>query len=277
MKNLKNKKVLITGAARGLGKDIAVEFAKNGSDIIICDVDKSFFKDDKFKFNVKEIEDFGVKCYGYQLDVTKIDNVKKVKKQIVKDIGKIDIIVNNAGVVFGGKFLDISIEKHRFTYDVNTVGVINLLHVFLEDLISQSSAHIVNISSASGFTSLPGGTSYASSKAALTSLSESLRMELIRDGHNHVGMTVVCTGYINTGMFDGVKEPTFIPMLTSAKLAKKIIKAVRKNKLFVLEPTFIKMIPIIKAIFPRFIYDFLGSILGGFDSMDLWKGHSKKK
>jgi len=277
MKNLKNKKVLITGAARGIGKQIAVEFAQKGADIIICDLDKSFFDENDFKLNIEDIENLGVSCWGYALDVTKYDDIVKTRKKVLSDIGKIDVLVNNAGVVFGGKFLDVSIAQHQITYDVNTQGIVNMLHVFLQDLIDQPQSHIVNIASASGFTALPGGTTYASSKAAVSSFSESLRLELKKDGNYHVGMTIVSPAYVNTGMFDGVKEPTFIPMLTTQKLAKKIVRGVCNNKLFVLEPTFIKFIPLMKAVFPRFIYDFLGNILGGYNSMDLWEGHSTKK
>ena len=276
MKNLQNKHALITGGARGIGKQIGVELAKKGANIIICDLDKQFFNPEEFESNVKDIENLGVQCFGYQLDVTNVEEIKTTREKILKDIGKIDIIVNNAGIVFGGKFLELSIDQHKKTYDVNTQGIINMLHVFLPDLISQQESHIVNIASASGFTALPGGASYASSKAAVSSLSESLRIELIKDGHKHVGMTIVSPAYVNTGMFDGVKEPTFIPMLTTEKLAKKIVKAVNKNKLFVLEPAFIKTIPLLKAMLPRFIFDFLGNILGGFNSMDVWKGHNKK-
>ena len=277
MRNLKNKKVLVTGGARGIGKQIALEFAQQGSDIIICDLDRSFFDEEHFKSNVQDILNFGVSCKGYALDVTKYDDILKTREKILSDIGKIDILVNNAGVVFGGKFLDISISQHQLTYDVNTQGIVNMLHIFLQDLIDRPQSHIVNIASASGFTALPGGTTYASSKAAVSSFSESLRLELKKDGNTHVGITIVSPAYVNTGMFDGVKEPTFIPMLTTKKLATKVVKAVRKNKLFVLEPAFIKFIPLMKATFPRFIYDFLGNILGGYDSMDFWKGHSKDK
>ena len=276
MKNLKNKQILITGGARGIGKQIALEFAKYGANIIICDLDKSFFKKNIFKKNIKEIEKLGVTCSGYYLDVTKYDDIIKIRESILKKIGKIDVLVNNAGVVFGGKFLEISIKEHRITYDVNIQGIINMLHVFLQDLINQKNAHIVNIASASGFTSLPNGSTYASSKAAVTSFSESLINELKQDENVHVGMTIVCPAYVNTGMFEGIKEPMFIPMLTPEKLAKKIIKAVRKNKRFVLEPTFIKFIPIIKALSPYFIFDFLGRILGGYSSMNFWKGRTKK-
>jgi len=277
MKVLKNKKVLVTGGARGIGKQLAVEFAQKGADIIICDLDKAFFDKNNFKSNVQYIEKLGVSCWGYNLDVTKYNDIVAIREKILFDIGKIDILINNAGVVFGGKFLDIPIEKHQLTYDVNTQGVVNMLHVFLQDLIDQPQSHIVNIASASGFTSLPGGTTYASSKAAVSSFSESIRLELKKDGNNHVGMTIVSPAYVNTGMFDGVKEPTLIPMLTTKKLAKKVVRAVCNNKLFVLEPTFIKFIPLMKAVFPIFIYDFLGNILGGYDSMDLWEGHSKDK
>jgi short-subunit dehydrogenase len=276
MKKIKNKTVLITGGARGIGRKIALEFAKHGADIIICDLDKSFFEKNNFKTNVKDIEDLGVSCFGYYLDVTKYDDIIKTRESILKDIGKIHILVNNAGVVFGGKFLEIPIEKHRITYDVNTQGIINILHVFLQDLIDQKSAHIINIASASGFTPLPNGTTYASSKAAVISFSESLINELKQNNNKHVGMTIVCPAYVNTGMFNGVKEPIFIPMLTPEKLAKKIIRAVYKNKRFVLEPAFIKFIPILKALTPHFVFDFLGRILGGYSSMEFWKGRTNK-
>ena len=275
MKKLKNKRVLITGGARGIGKEIALEFARYGSDIIICDIDKTFFDEKEFKNNVNDIESIGVSCFGYYLDITKFDDIVKTRKRILNEIGKIDILVNNAGIVCGGSFLEVPIENHQLTYDVNTQGVINMTYVFLQDLIDQPISHIINISSASGFTSLPGGTTYASSKAAVTSFSESLLNELKKNGHNHVGMTITCTAYVRTGMFDGVTDPFLIPMLTPKKLAKKIIRAVQRNKMFVLEPVFIKCIPIIKAIFPRFIYDYLGRILGGYNSMDFWEGHSK--
>ena len=271
MKNLKNKKVLITGGARGIGRQIAIEFAKHGSDIIICDLDKLYLEENNFQ----DIKEFGVSCFSYYLDVTSYDEIIKLRGEILKDVGSIDILVNNAGVVFGGGFLDVPIEKHRTTYDVNTQGVVNMHHVFLKDLIKQRESHIVNIASASGFTSLPCGTTYASSKAAVTSFSESLINELKQDGHNHVGMTIVCPAYVNTGMFDGVKQPVFIPILTPERLAEKIIKAVRKNKRFVLEPTFIKFIPLIKALSPNSFFDFLGRILGGYSSMKFWRGHKK--
>ena len=276
MKELKNKKVLITGGARGIGKQIALEFARQGADIIICDSNKSFFNKNEFKKNIKEIEDTGASCYGFYLDVTKYENVVRERRSILDLVGKIDVLVNNAGVVFGGKFLEVPIEKHRLTYDVNTCGIINMLHVFLQDLIDQPTAHIVNISSASGFVPLPGGSTYASSKAAVISLSESLNAELKKEENVHVGMTIVCPGYVKTGMFDGAKEPILVPMLTPEKLAKKIVKAVQKNKRFVLEPTFIKFLPFIKGVFPQFVLDFFGYAMGVNRSMDLWKGHSRK-
>ena len=275
MKDLKNKKVLITGGARGIGKQIALEFARHGADIIICDSDKSFFNKTEFKKNRKEIEDIGASCYGFYLDVTKYEDIIRERRSILELVGKIDVLVNNAGVVFGGNFLEVPIEKHRLTYDVNTYGIINMLHVFLQDLIDQPTAHIVNISSASGFVPLPGGSTYASSKAAVTSLSESLNIELKREGNQHVGMTIVCPGYVQTGMFDGVKGPILVPILTPEKLAKKIVKAVQKNKRFVLEPTFIKFLPFIKGVFPQFVLDLFCHAMGVNRSMDLWKGHSK--
>ena len=104
MKELKNKKVLITGGAKGIGKQIALEFARQRADIIICDSDKSFFNKNEFKQNIKEIKDIGVSCYGLYLDVTKYKDVVRERRTILDLVGKIDVLVNNAGVVFGGKF-----------------------------------------------------------------------------------------------------------------------------------------------------------------------------
>ena len=96
-----------------------------------------------------------------------------------------------------------------------------------------------------------------------------------KEGNGHVGMTIVCPGYVRTGMFDGAKDPVLAPILTPEKLAKKIVKAVQKNKRFVLEPTFIKFLPFIKGVFPQFVLDFLSHAMGITRSMDLWRGHSK--
>ena len=96
MYNLKNKKVLITGGARGIGRQIATEFAKCGSDIIICDLDKSYIE----KNNFQDIKEFGVSCFAYSLDVTNYNDIIKVREQIINEAGHINILVNNAGVVF---------------------------------------------------------------------------------------------------------------------------------------------------------------------------------
>ena len=262
--DLSNRVAIVTGGAQGFGLAIVKRFLQSGAEVIIWDKDEKLLEELKLDHNVHKIV----------TDVTDYQSVEKSTKESISKCGKIDILVNNAGVVSGGNFLEVPIENHKLTYDVNTQGVINMTYVFLQDLIDRPISHIVNISSASGFTSLPGGTTYASSKAAVTSFSESLFNELKKDGHNHVGMTITCTAYVRTGMFDGVTDPFLIPMLTPEKLAKKIVRAVFQSKMFVLEPAFIKCIPIIKAIFPRFIYDYLGRILGGYNSMDFWEGHS---
>ena len=268
--DVNGKVALVTGAARGIGKAISIQLAKEGAQVIATDINE-----DDLGETHEELIGIGNKCLILKLDVTNQDSVDSAVKNIIDEFSSIDILVNNAGVVFGGKFLEVPIEKHRLTYDVNTRGIINMLHVFLQDLIDQPTAHIVNISSASGFVPLPGGSTYASSKAAVTSLSESLNAELKKEGNGHVGMTIVCPGYVQTGMFDGAKEPILVPILTPEKLAKKIVKAVQKNKRFVLEPTFIKFLPFIKGVFPQFVLDFLGHAMGVNRSMDLWRGHSE--
>ena len=100
MKDLKNKKVLITGGARGIGRQIALEFARQGADIIICDSDKSFFNKNDFKKNIKEIEDIGVSCYGFYLDVTKTTPALFTKTSILPTKSNIDLLSRTTSSYF---------------------------------------------------------------------------------------------------------------------------------------------------------------------------------
>jgi short-subunit dehydrogenase len=268
MKNLNLAKVLITGGAQGIGREQALCFADEGAEIILTDINK-----EKVEQTRDEISARGTRCWSYVLDVTDQKQVESVRDQIHKDVGKITVLVNNAGVVAGGPFLEVPLEKHLATYKVNVHGPVGVTYAFLDDLISQTDAHLVNIASASGLIGLPFGSTYASSKWAMIGFSESIRLELKLMGHNHVNVTCVCPSYISTGMFDGAKAAKLTKLLEPAALARKVIKAVKSNDVFVYEPWLVKVTPMLKSVLPVKISDLLSDVFGATASMSDWRGH----
>ena len=267
MSRLKLKRVLITGAARGLGKAIAEAFAEAGSELVLTDLDAARLEETR-----EELAAAGVRCRAYPLDVTDNDNILEVREALHRDAGAVDILVNNAGVVFGGPFLEVPLERHAQTYRVNVEGLVAVTHAFLPDVIAAPRGHLVFIASLSGFVGLPGGSSYASSKWAAIGFAESIRAELKHLGHRNVGVTTVCPTYIDTGMFEGVEPPKTTTMLDPALLSAKIVDAVVHRRVWVREPWIAKITPLLKHGLPTPVSDFLSVALGAASSMDHWRG-----
>ena len=261
------KRVLITGAARGLGKAIAARFAAAGAEVVLTDLD-----DDALAATRDDLAAGGARCRAYRLDVTDGEGILEVREALHRDAGSVDVVVNNAGVVFGGPFLEVPLERHTLTYRVNVEGVVAVTHAFLPDVIAAPGGHLVFIASASGFVGLPGGSSYASSKWAAIGFAESIRAELRHLGHRHVGVTTVCPTYVDTGMFAGAAPPKTTTMLDPAQLAGKIVDAVEHRRVWVREPWIVKVTPLLKHGLPTPVADFLSDALGASSSMDHWQG-----
>ncbi len=261
------KRVLVTGAARGLGRAIAERFAEAGAELVLTDLDEA-----ELEATREEMAAGGARCRAYRLDVTDADGILEVRDALHDDAGAIDILVNNAGVVFGGPFLEVPLERHALTYRVNVEGVVAVTHAFLPDVIAAPRGHLVFIASASGFVGLPGGSSYASSKWAAIGFAESIRAELRHLGHAQVGVTTVCPTFVDTGMFAGAAPPKTTTMLDPALLAGKIVEAVERRRVWVREPWIAKITPLLKHGLPTPVADFLSDALGASASMDHWQG-----
>jgi short-subunit dehydrogenase len=271
MRNLNNKRVLITGGAQGIGREMALLFADEGAQILLCDINA-----EKLEKTQQEITAQEGNCHAYVLDVTKYEDILKVREQIHQDSGPIDVLVNNAGVVFGGAFLGVPYEKHVTTYRVNVEGPMALTHAFLPDLIARTDAHIVNIASAAGLIGLPFGATYAASKWAMVGFSESMRLELKKLGHTQVKVTTVCPSYIGTGMFNGVEVPRLTQMLDPHQLAQKVLDGMKKDKVFVMEPWLVKVTPLLRGVLPLSLVDKVSDLFGATSGMTQWRGHGKK-
>jgi short-subunit dehydrogenase len=270
MKDLTAKRVFITGGAMGIGRELALALADERCELLLSDINQ-----EQLEKTAKDIVARGARCSTYVLDVTDTEAIARVKEAVEKEAGGIDVLVNNAGIVFGGAFLDVPLEKHLATYRVNVEGLVAMTHLFLPLLIARSDAHLVNIASASGFIALPNGSTYASSKWAAIGFSESIRVELKRTGNRHVKVTTVCPSYVATGMFDGANPPKTTGMLDPVDLSRKIIKAVKRDREFVLEPWLIKVTPISKWLFPVKVADLITDLFGASGSMEQWHGHGK--
>lgn len=268
MTSLQMKRVLITGAAQGLGFAMARQFAAAGAEVVLTDL-----RADAVEEAAERLRETGGRCRAYAMDVTDESSIARVREQLRNDAGGIDVLVNNAGVVFGGPFTEVPMQQHRLTYRVNVEGVVAVTHAFLDDLLEAPRGHLVFIASASGFVGLPNGSTYASSKWAVIGFAESIRAELNHRQGVKVGVTTVCPTFIKTGMFAGVAPPKTTQMLDPEVIAAKVVEAVERRKIWVLEPWLVKITPFLKHCLPTPIADFLADAFGATKSMDSWRGH----
>jgi all-trans-retinol dehydrogenase (NAD+) len=269
MKNFADKKVLITGGASGIGKLMAEKLAGRRAIVIIVDINI-----EAAEALVQSIKSTGGKAYAIYADLSNLESIKKCKAQISSLGLHIDVLVNNAGIVFGGEFEKIALDKHLLTYKINVDGMVSMTHLFFDDLRKSLDANIVNMASASGFIGLPYGTSYASSKWAVIGFSESLRLELLERKINNIHVTTVCPSYISTGMFAGVKAPVLLPWLRPETIVEKIIHGIENDCSFIREPFVVKWIDLLKGILPLRIFTMVNKVLGVSTSMTHWKGRA---
>ena len=152
MRSLVAKRVLITGGASGIGRSLAIRFAREGAEVHIADLNEGAADE-----VARAISATGGRARAWHLDVTDAARIADVRRKILDGSGPVDVLVNNAGIVHGGAFLDVPLDRHLATFHVNTLAVVAVTHAFLADLVARPDAHLVNIASAAGFAGLPFG------------------------------------------------------------------------------------------------------------------------
>ncbi len=193
MKLLEGKVALITGAARGIGKAIALRYAAEGADIAFTDLNI----DEQAEATAAELAAYGVRVKGYASNAALFDEAHTVVKQVVEDFGRIDILVNNAGITKDGLMMRMSEAQWDVVLTVNLKSAFNYIHAVVPVMARQRSGSIINLSSVVGVSGNAGQCNYAASKAGMIGLAKSIAKEM---GPRGIRANCIAPGFIQTEM-----------------------------------------------------------------------------
>jgi len=255
------KRIIITGAGSGLGRALALEFAVKGWRIAIADIDKK-----RIRESAAMVNKAGGKALEAPCDVTVPVNLERLKDLAVKEWGGVDIIINNAGVAGAGYMEKIPLDEWEWILAINLKSVIYGCRTFIPLFKKQGSGYIVNVASNAGIASLPEMSCYNVTKAAVISLSETLRGELVPAG---IGVSVVCPTFFKTNLMDRFQSPDERQRLlaerffekartSSEQIARHIVKSIEKRKLYVITQLDGKFTWVTKRLNPELYFRSLG-------------------
>lgn len=197
--SLEGKVSLVTGGARGLGKSIALKLASLGSDVVINDIGG----DESAMETISEIESMGRKAVYIKADISKFEEAKSLVEQSVEQLGKIDVLVNNAGITRDNLIMRMSEEDFDAVINVNLKGTFNVSKAAIRGMLKTKNCSIINVSSVVGVAGNAGQTNYAASKAGVIGFTKSLAKEVAK---KNVRVNAVAPGFIETDMTDKLPE-----------------------------------------------------------------------
>jgi len=265
--------VAITGAASGIGLGLATEAARRGATVVLWDRDAVALD---AALDVVDAARTGPArgALGQVIDVTDRDAVHAAAGLAREQMGPIDVVVNNAGVVSGKHLTELSEADVRRTFEVNTLALYWVTQAFLGPMLERDRGRVVTVASASGLIGVAKLTDYSASKWAAVGFDESLRVELASLG-SRVATTVVCPYYIDTGMFTGVKTrvPWLLPILQPDHVVQKTWDAVERGKARVHLPPIVGTLPLMRTL-PVRAFDAAAGILGVNATMDSFTGRA---
>lgn len=267
-KDVSGQVVLITGAGSGIGRLMAKKFAlQHGAIVVAWDINKAGCDE-----TVKDIRAGGGKCHGYIVDVSKREQIYEAAEKVKTEVGKVDILINNAGIVSGSKFLDTQDSQIEKTFQVNSLSNFWTTKAFLPGMIKEDSGHIVTIASTAGLVGVNRLVDYCASKYAAVGFHEALLTELKSElGQQGINATLVCPYYINTGMFDGVKSK-LISILNPDDVVNDVVAGILTNQESVVIPRYILLLVVAKFFVPAQVGMRVQAALGITGTMMTFKG-----
>jgi len=274
MTKITNRTVLITGAAAGIGKLLAKRcLEEKAYQVVLWDINEEKLDETRDEFAREGYKN----VTSYVVDVSDVEDIKAAADAVRAEVGTVEILFNNAGVVVGKPFAEHSHRDIAKTININVSGAMHVAAEFIDEMLQQQEGHIINIASAAGLMPNPNMSVYAGSKWAVLGWSESLRLEMERD-KTGVQITTVLPSYINTGMFDGVKAPMLTPIMEPDYIVEKIIQGVKDNEILLKEPFMVRSVPILRGLLPTRVFDYVaGKLFGVYKTMETFVGKPKKE
>ncbi|ESP00211.1 hypothetical protein LOTGIDRAFT_200993 [Lottia gigantea] len=230
-KDINGEIVLITGAGHGIGREFALEFSRLGARVVLWDINK-----DNNDSVADEIRALGREAHAYTCDVTNFDDVHRVGQQVREDVGEVGILVNNAGILYGGALLDMKPKHIQRTFEVNTLAQFWTVKEFLPYMMERNKGHIVNVASMSAKSGTAYLVDYSSSKYAVYGYTESLKEEIDRLGKNGVITSCVCPMFVSSGLVQRPKDRFATKILTPKETAVSAVDGILRNRDIVYVP-----------------------------------------
>jgi NADP-dependent 3-hydroxy acid dehydrogenase YdfG len=232
--------VAITGAARGIGRATAAALVREGATVAIGDLDLEVAR--------RTAEELGPRAAAFELDVTDRASFERFADEVEAQLGPLDVLVNNAGIMPLGSFLAEDDATARRQVDVNVHGVLLGMKIVLPRLVARGRGHVVNIASAAGKAPYPGGATYCGTKHFVVGVSETVRGELRGSG---VDLSVVMPVVVDTELATGVRTAWGVPRLAPEDVAQAIAATLRRPRFDVFVPRSLGPLTVAERLLPR--------------------------
>ena len=238
--SLSGKVVAITGGARGIGKATATELVRAGATVAIGDLDLELAR--------ATAAELGASVHAYELDVTDRESVRAFLDSVERDLGPLDVMINNAGIMPLGAFLEETDASAERQFDINVHGVIFGMKEALPRMLERRRGHIVNIASLAGKAGFPHAATYCGTKHAVIGVSEAVRHETRGTG---IEISVVMPAVVNTELGSGVKPGRAVKKLEPEEVAREIVSALQSPRFDVFVPRSTGAINKVVSVLPR--------------------------
>ena len=230
MRSFAGRRALITGAASGIGRAIAIELARQGTHCFLVDIDA-----DRLEITAADVRTLGVKAGVESCDLTDRQQIASACERVLREWGGVDLLINNAGIAFYGRTTSMTAEQWDRLMAINLHAPIQITRELLPSMLERPDAHIVNMCSIAGLVAGGRFAAYHVSKFGLIGFTEALRAEFGRRG---LGVTAVCPGPVLTGLYEAAEAGagSKVPMpprwasATPERVARRTLKAIRRNR-----------------------------------------------
>jgi all-trans-retinol dehydrogenase (NAD+) len=275
---LLGKTAVVTGGAMGIGLCTARRLVRAGCSVALWDIDAG-----ALAAACAELRGLGGRVLGQVCDVSDVAAVRACAEATLRELGQVDILINNAGYVRGGDLLEVAEATLRQTVDVNLTSMLYTMRAFLPGMYERDSGHVVNISSAGGILGVPGMAAYSAAKWGVWGLTESLRHEAHNRGKHGVRFSSVHPAYIATGMFEGARVggvgALLVPRIASHDvIARAIVEdALRKGRPRIIRPRPVWLAILLRGLLPDSWFQAVIRLLNVHQSMSTWKGRAASR